>query len=105
MKKLLAAGLTLTFGFAISAMAGEWTGVISDAKCGAAHAEKMNEACVKSCVKRGTEPVFVSEGKVLKIDKASQEKVMPLLGKKVKVTGSENDGTVTIDSIQAESGT
>lgn len=104
MKKFVAISMMLAFVFAMSAMADTWTGVISDSKCGAAHATKMNAKCVESCVKGGQAPVLVSDGKVLKIDDASKEKVMPHLGHKVKVTGTEKDGTVMIESIEMASG-
>ena len=55
MKKLLAVSAL----FAIGAMAETMNGYISDAHCGAKHsAEAPNEACVKSCAKRGTPAVF-----------------------------------------------
>ena len=84
-----------------SAAAEQYKGVISDAKCGAAHADASEKAaaCVKKCVGNGTDPVLVTEGKVMKIDSAGKEKVANYLGKKVVVEGSDEDGTVTITSI------
>jgi len=85
-----------------SAAAEQYKGVISDAKCGAAHAEASEKAaaCVKKCVGNGTDPVLVTEGKVMKLDSAAKEKVADYLGKKVVVEGSDEDGTVTITSIK-----
>ena len=100
MKKYLAA----TMLFTMSAFAAEMTGVISDSKCGAAHEKKLNEACVKKCVGAGLAPVFVSDGKVYKIHDASRTKVMDHLGQKVKVSGSVEGDTITIESISMESG-
>jgi hypothetical protein len=86
---------------AMTAMAGEWTGWISDAKCGAAHTDGSEKSinCVKGCVKGGAAPVFVVEKdkKVLKI--ANADKVMDHLGHKVKVTGKVDGDTLTIDSV------
>jgi hypothetical protein len=85
-----------------SAAAEQYKGVISDAKCGAAHADasEKSAACVKKCVGSGTDPVLVTEGKVMKLDSAGKEKVADYLGKKVVVEGSDEDGTVTITSIK-----
>ena len=84
-----------------SAAAEQYKGVISDAKCAAAHADASEKsmACVKKCVGNGTDAVLVTEGKVMKIDSAGKEKVANYLGKKVVVEGSDEEGTVTITSI------
>ena len=100
MKKYLAA----TMLFAMGAFSAEMTGVISDAKCGAAHEKKLNEACVKKCVEGGLAPVFVSDGKVYKINDASRDKVTDHLGHKVKVNGSVEGDTITIESISMAAG-
>jgi hypothetical protein len=97
--------LVLAFAalFSMTAFAGEWTGVISDAKCAASHADasEKSAACAQSCVKRGAAPVFVtSDNKVLKIDSESKEKVMPHVGHKVTVTGSVEGDTLKVDSIK-----
>jgi hypothetical protein len=90
---------------ATSAFAAEWTGVISDAKCGKAHADASEKSmeCVQNCVKGGMEPVFVTGDKVLKIDKASQSKVMDHLGHKVTIDGKLKGDTVTIKNIKMSS--
>ena len=84
-----------------SAAAEEYKGVISDAKCGAAHADASEKsmACVKKCVGSGTDAVLVTGGKVMKLDAAGKDKVANYLGKKVVVEGTDHDGTVTITSI------
>lgn len=99
MKKLLALAALTAFG-SLSAFAGEWSGVIADSKCKHTDASEKSIACTKNCVKGGAEAVFVtSDDKVLHIDKASMEKVQPHLGHKVKITGTVNGDTVTIDTI------
>lgn len=86
----------------VSAFAAEFKGTISDAHCGAKHvdASEKSAACVQSCVKRGSDAVLVTSGdKVMKIDAASKDKIMPFLGKKVTIHGSVSNGALTVDSI------
>ena len=100
MKKLVLA--SALFGAAL--FAGEWKGTISDAGCGAKHADASEKSmkCVEGCVKgKGAAPVFVTEdGKVLKI--ADKEKVMAHLGHKVVVMGKLEGDTVAIDSVKMQ---
>lgn len=93
MKRLFAV-LSLS---ALAALGGEWTGAISESGCGTKHANGGAEKCVSGCVKKGAAPVFVTDGKVVKI--ANADKVMDHLGKKVKVTGTLEGDTVTVQSI------
>ena len=89
--------------FAVSAMAESWTGTISDAMCGAKHADasEKSQACVKRCVGRpGGEAVFVVGEKIIKIDAASKDKITPHLGHKVVIDGALKGDTVTVDSIK-----
>jgi hypothetical protein len=78
----------------------QWTGVISESGCGLKHAAAgaAAEKCVAACVKKGAAPVFVTEGKVIRI--TNGEKVMEHLGKQVKLTGRLEDGMVTVDGIE-----
>ena len=100
MKKLLATFALSAIG-SMSAFAGEWSGVITDSKCKHTDASEKSIACVQSCVKRGGEAVFItSDDKMLKIDKASMEKVTPHLGHKVTVTGKVEGDTITIDDVK-----
>jgi len=51
-------------------------------------------------VKSGEAVVFVTEdNKILKIEASSMDKVMPVIGHKVKVTGKVDGGKLTVDSI------
>ncbi len=88
--------------FALSAFAGEWKGTISDAKCGAAHADASEKSmkCAQGCVKGGKDAVFVSDGKVFKI--ADQAKVAEHVGHKVTLTGKLDGETITIDSVKMD---
>lgn len=102
MKKFAIAFVGSLALFSVSALADEWKGTISDAKCGAAHADASEKSmkCVESCVKGGVAPVFVVDGKVLKIDAKSVDKAKAHLGHKVTVTGKLAGDTVTIDSVK-----
>ena len=87
----------------MSAFAAQWSGVISDEKCGARHtdASEASQACVQKCVKGGGAAVFVtSDNKVLKIDSSSTAKIMPHLGHKVTITGTLSGDTVKVDSVK-----
>lgn len=98
MKKL---GL-LSCLLAVSAFAGEWTGYISESKCGAKHVDGSAKSvgCVKGCIKGGAKPVFVSDGKVIQI--ANPDKVTEdLYGKKVSVKGDLSGEELTVASIAA----
>jgi hypothetical protein len=99
MKKILVAVIAMIALFSMSALAGEWTGAISESGCGLKHAAGGAEKCVSGCVKKGAAPVFVTDGKVIKI--ANADKVMDHLGKKVKVSGKLEGETLTVDSISA----
>jgi len=89
-----------SFSFA----ADSWTGVISDAKCGAKHTDadtnEKSASCVKACVKGGSAAVLLTDGKVVAIDKASQKKVADHLGHKVTVTGKVEHDMLHIDSVK-----
>jgi hypothetical protein len=89
--------------FAISAFAASWTGYVSDAGCGAKHADGSEKSmkCVNGCVKgKGAAAVLVVGDKVMKIDDASKAKVMEHLGHKVTVDGKMSGDTITIDSVK-----
>ena len=92
--------------FAVSAMAEKWTGTLSDAKCGVAHADASEKSmkCVESCVKGGVAPVFVVNGKVLKIDAGSKDKIMSHLGHKVMINGKLTGDTVMVKSVKMVKG-
>ena len=97
MKVLLALVLVLSV-FSLTAMAGEWTGYISDSKCGAKGAKDEHADCAVKCVKEGASPVFVTDGKVYKIDDAS--KVQDHIGHKVTITGELKGDTVQVETVK-----
>jgi hypothetical protein len=99
LQKLITTAILLLSLFAVSAMAGEFTGWISDSKCGAKGASAEHKECAAKCVKGGAVAVFVMDSKVLKIDDAS--KVDGLIGQKVTVTGSVDGDTIKVESVKA----
>ncbi len=101
----------LTAVSAMSAFAADFTGYVSDTKC-AANNSKVGaasewikpaafETCAKQCVKEGSAPVFVTaDNKIVKIGAAAMDKIMPMLGHKVTLSGKiEGDTLVSVESI------
>jgi uncharacterized protein (DUF2147 family) len=83
-------------------------GKISDAMCGAKHAEgehdgkKMTDAeCVEACLKHGAKYVFVSGDKVYKIANQDLAGIKANAGKNVTVTGETKGDTITIAKVEA----
>ena len=68
-----------------------WDGWISDAKCGAKHANGANPDCAKKCIGMGEKPVLVTDKdqKVVGID--NPDAVMGHEGHHVQVTGTMDD--------------
>ncbi len=102
MKKLFISA-SLGSMMALSAFGATWSGTISDAMCGAKHADASPESqkCAQTCVKEhGAEPVFVVGDKIYKIADASKTKVMPHVGHKVTISGKLDGDTVTVNSIK-----
>jgi hypothetical protein len=88
--------------FAASAFAAEYKGTISDAKCGAAHADASEKSskCVQGCIKGGQKAVLVSDGKVIQI--ANQEKVTEHAGHKVTINGKLENDVLTVVSVKMD---
>ena len=84
-----------------SALASEWTGYISETKCGAKHNDgsAASVGCVKGCIKGGTKPVLVVDGKVIAITNTNKVPEA-LYGLKVAVTGELKNDAVEIESIE-----
>ena len=98
MKRLVIAFALVLSLFTVSAMAAEWTGYISDAKCGAKGSSEAHAKCAETCVKGGSAAVFVSDGKVYKID--DQAKVQDHVGHKVTIMGKMKGDTISVDSVK-----
>lgn len=99
MKKLV--GLFALAG--LTAFGADISGFVADASCGAKHANAnaASAACAQKCIKGGAEAVLVTkDGKVYKIDSASQEKAKSFAGKTVTVSGDVSGDTITVASIK-----
>jgi len=102
MKQFLSGG-ALLLALATMAMAGEWTGYISDAGCakkmGVKVANETHAGCAQSCIKRGDKAVLVTEdGKVYAV--ANQDKVVDHAGQKVTVSGDLKEDTITVSEVK-----
>ena len=87
--------------FAFAASAAEITGYVSDAKCAKDPAKVESDAhaaCAQACAKKGAALVFVSGGKVYKIDE--QTKVQEHVGHKVTITGNIEGETLKVDNVR-----
>jgi hypothetical protein len=84
--------------FAVTTLAAEMTGYVSDSKCGAKGEKDAHADCAVKCVKGGAAPVFVSDGKVYKIDDAA--KVQDHVGHKVTITGEVKGDTIQIQEVK-----
>jgi hypothetical protein len=104
MKKVLACcAAALLIGS--SAFAAEWTGKISDSKCGLKHGSdehptKMTDReCTDACVKGGAKYVFVTGDKVYKIANQSFAGLKTHAGHEVVLSGDMKEDTITVSKI------
>ena len=100
MKKLATATIFALTIASTSAFAATWKGTISDTMCGAKHvnATADDKACAQKCVKGGEAAVFVSGGKIYKID--NQDAIASHVGDKVTLSGTMNGDTIHVDSVK-----
>ena len=98
LKRIVLAFVLVLSLFAVTSMAAEMTGYISDSKCAAKGAIDAHADCAVKCVKGGAAPVFVSDGKVYKIDDAA--KVQDHVGHKVTITGDVKGDTIQVESVK-----
>ena len=103
MKNLLFATLLGASLCCAGAFADEMTGYISESHCAAMHntPNAANTTCIKKCLNGGSDPVLVSNGKVIKIDPASKDKAVAHAGENVTINGTMDGDNLKIDSIQA----
>ena len=102
MKKLVF-GSVLTLSLcSFAAFADNLTGYVSESHCAAKHSSPSaaNTKCIQTCLKGGSDPVLVSEGKVYKFDAASKDQAVAHAGENVKIDGTLNGDTVTVSSIE-----
>jgi Protein of unknown function (DUF5818) len=89
---------------AVPAMAGEWTGYITDTHCGKHGATKDHAvACVQKCMKGGSKAQIWNEADDKLYDLDGLDKVKALVGKKVTIHGSLDaaSNTITVESAAA----
>jgi Protein of unknown function (DUF5818) len=97
-------GFTFVSALAMTAMAAELTGYISDAGCAAKQgaakvAADGHAGCAKGCIKRGDKAVLVTpDGKIYQI--ANQDKVVDHAGQKVTLVGDVADDNITVSEVK-----
>ena len=101
MKKFVLATFLVASLGSVAALADQITGYVSEAGCGAKHStvSAANTKCIEGCLKKGSDPVLVSEGKVMKFDADSKEKAKAFAGQNVKIDGTMDGDVVKISSI------
>jgi len=98
--------MTLTLLIVVMAglplFAGEWTGWITDEHCGAKGAAEGHKSCALKCAKDGAALVFYnpSDEKLYKL--SDQDAAKEHIGHKVKVVGTLEGETITVESIAEE---
>ncbi|MFT4111405.1 DUF5818 domain-containing protein [Silvibacterium sp.] len=80
------------------------SGYVSESHCGTEHSSPSAEAtkCIKGCLKGGSQPVLVKDGKVYQL-KGKTDAVASHAGENVTVTGAIDGDTITVDSVAAKS--
>jgi len=108
MKKFALFAAAVLFA-ASPAMAAEktWTGVISDAKCGAKHAKTEHAGasadehdCVTKCAEGGQKYVFVEGGKTYQIANQDFADLKAHGGHHVALTGEMKGDSITVSKIE-----
>lgn len=101
MKKLAFGCFFAVSLFSFAAAAEQMTGYVSESHCGATHSSPSaaNTKCIEKCLKGGSDPVLVSDGKVMKFDDESKDKAKAYAGKNVTIDGSMDGNTVKVSSI------
>jgi hypothetical protein len=109
MKTVCALAVFLAFT-SLAVFAEDWTGYISDEQCAvsASKAKKASdwvnpdkfESCAQKCAKASSPVVFVTEdNKILKFDADSTKKVLPLLGHRVSLSGTLENGALKVSKV------
>jgi hypothetical protein len=101
MKRLVLGTFLAASLCSVAAFADAMSGYVSESGCGAKHSEvsEANTKCVASCLKKGADPVLVSDGKVMKFDADSKEKAKAFAGQSVKIDGTMDGDVIKISSI------
>ena len=101
MKKFVLATFLAASVGSVVALADSISGYVSESGCGAKHStvSEKNTKCVEGCLKKGADPVLVSDGKVMKFDADSKEKAKSFAGQNVKIDGTLDGDVVKVTSI------
>ncbi|MFN7993449.1 MAG: DUF5818 domain-containing protein [Bryobacteraceae bacterium] len=96
-------GLACLVALAMTAMAAEVTGYISDAGCakkqGAKAASDGHAGCAQGCIKKGDKAVLVTaDGKIYAI--SNQDKVVEHAGHKVTLVGDVSGDSITVSDVK-----
>lgn len=102
MKKIQIAAILLVFALSAPglALAGEWTGWITDDQCGAKGANAEHADCAKRCYGNGAKLVLYNTGdeKLYTLD--NQELAAQHIGQEVKVKGEAEGNAIQVASIE-----
>jgi len=106
-RRLSLATLSLAIMLAVpTAFAGKaetFTGVVSDAMCGAKHMmEGDGVSCLRACVRKGSKYALVVGDKVYTLDakdQATLDQLDKLADQKAKVRGEANGDTIAVNSV------
>ena len=104
MKKTLIAALLFALFTPALALAGEWTGWITDDQCAAKGAKAEHADCAKKCYGSGAKLVFYNTGdeKIYTLD--NQELASKHIGQEVKVKGEVDGTAIKVASIEGAGG-
>ena len=104
MKKTLVAVLLIALFAPTLALAGEWTGWITDEQCAAKGAKAEHADCAKRCHGEGAKLVFYNTGdeKIYSLD--NQDLASKHLGHEVKVKGEAEGTAIKVSAIEAAGG-
>jgi hypothetical protein len=90
---------------ALAAKVQTFTGVVSDAMCGATHMMEGDPAsCLRTCVNKGSKYALVVGDKVYTLDSsnpATLDALNKLAAQKVSVKGSLDGDTISVSSVAA----
>jgi len=105
-KKFIFASFATLALCSFAAFADQMTGYISDAHCGAAHSSvsAANSKCINKCLQGGSDPVLVSDGKVMKFTADSAGKAKTFAGQTVTIDGTMDGDLIKINSIEKATG-
>lgn len=109
LRKLLLFTLSLALLMAVpsafAAKAETFTGVVSDAMCGAKHMmEGDGASCLRACVRKGSKYALIVGDKVYTLDakdQATLDQLDKLADQKASVKGSADGDTIAVSSVSA----